>query len=175
MVSVLQDHLRLTAIPSILTYFFQSGVESIDQKILDVQKRIDTERKMLEASRAIKVATRNQDVLRRTDNQIREAERSLLYFENMLQDLSAKKRQTNYTPSMSSTSTSSSAQTSSLRGSSTDPNRSLPPTPDSLRYASSHNTSNKSADYTRIRYSNLGELCSITLISAKTHCYFKIF
>ena len=48
---------------------------------------------MLEASKAIKVATRNQDVLRRTDNQIREAERSLLYFENMLQDLSAKKKQ----------------------------------------------------------------------------------
>lgn len=136
-----------------------AAVESIDQKILDVQKRIDTERKMLEASRAIKVATRNQDVLRRTDNQIREAERSLLYFENMLQDLNTKKRQGSYAGSLSSGSTSSSAPVNSLRGSMVDPNRSLPPTPDSSIYGSAqYSTSGaptQTHDFSRTRYSNL--------------------
>jgi hypothetical protein len=141
----------------------QAAPESIDQKILDVQKRIETERKMLEASRAIKVATRNQDVLRRTDNQIREAERSLLYFENMLQDLHLKKRQGSYSASLSSGSTSSTAPTNSLR-SGVDPNRSLPPTPDSSLHLSSQYGSpsgpDNAHDFSKTRFSNLGILSS---------------
>lgn len=63
----------------------------MDQKIQDVYKRIETERKVLEASRLIRQATSNPDVLRRNDAQIREAERSLSYFEDTLRELHARK------------------------------------------------------------------------------------
>ncbi|KAI1789567.1 hypothetical protein LXA43DRAFT_974146 [Ganoderma leucocontextum] len=63
----------------------------LDQKIQDVYKRIETERKVLEASRLIRQATSNPDVLRRNDAQIREAERSLSYFEDTLRELHARK------------------------------------------------------------------------------------
>ncbi|KZS90541.1 hypothetical protein SISNIDRAFT_444049 [Sistotremastrum niveocremeum HHB9708] len=108
----------------------QSG-ESLDQKISDVRKRIQTERKMLDASRAMKLATKNPDVLRRTDTQIREAERSLSYFEHTLRDLQAKKQaqQTNY--ARSATSSVSGYSASSSKGWSSDRDRSLPPPPSS--------------------------------------------
>ncbi|EJF63358.1 hypothetical protein DICSQDRAFT_102551 [Dichomitus squalens LYAD-421 SS1] len=63
----------------------------LDQKIQDVYKRIETERKVLEASRLMRQATNNPDVLRRNDAQIREAERSLSYFEDTLRELHARK------------------------------------------------------------------------------------
>ena len=63
----------------------------MDQKIQDVYKRIETERKVLEASRLIRQATSNPDVLRRNDAQIREAERSLSYFTETLRELQARK------------------------------------------------------------------------------------
>jgi hypothetical protein len=65
----------------------------LDQKIQDVYKRIQTERKILEASQLMRQATKNPDVLRKNDAQIREAERGLSYFENTLRDLQAKKLQ----------------------------------------------------------------------------------
>ncbi|KAI0754912.1 hypothetical protein C8Q80DRAFT_1216700 [Daedaleopsis nitida] len=63
----------------------------LDQKIQDVYKRIETERKMLEASRLIRQATSNPDVLRKNDAKIREAERSLSYFEDTLRELQSRK------------------------------------------------------------------------------------
>ncbi|KAK7048211.1 protein kinase C [Favolaschia claudopus] len=65
----------------------------IDQKIQDVYKHIQTERKILEASRALGQATTNPDVLRRNDAKIRETERSLRYFEVTLRELQTRKMQ----------------------------------------------------------------------------------
>ncbi|KAJ7782280.1 protein kinase C1 [Mycena maculata] len=65
----------------------------LDQKIQDVQKHIQTERKILEASQLLRQATTNPDVLRRNDAKIRETERSLSYFEVTLRDLLARKQQ----------------------------------------------------------------------------------
>lgn len=65
----------------------------LDQKIQDVYKRIQTERKILEASQLMRQATKNPEVLRKNDAQIREAERGLSYFEGALRDLQAKKLQ----------------------------------------------------------------------------------
>ena len=63
----------------------------IDQKIQDVYKRIQTERKVLEASQLLRQATTNPDVLRRNEVKIREAERQLSYFEETLRELQSKK------------------------------------------------------------------------------------
>ncbi|THG97780.1 hypothetical protein EW026_g4282 [Hermanssonia centrifuga] len=63
----------------------------LDQKIQDVYKRIQTERKVLEASQLLRQATNNPDVLRRNDAAIREAERSLSYFEDTLRELQSRK------------------------------------------------------------------------------------
>ena len=63
----------------------------LDQKIQDVYKRIQTERKVLEASRILSQATTNPDVLRKNDAAIREAERSISYFEETLRELQARK------------------------------------------------------------------------------------
>jgi hypothetical protein len=65
----------------------------IDQKIQDVYKRIQTERKVLEASQMLRLATTNADVLRRNEVKIREAERQLSYFEETLRELQNKKMQ----------------------------------------------------------------------------------
>ncbi|KAJ3859968.1 protein kinase C1 [Lentinula novae-zelandiae] len=67
----------------------------LDQKIQDVFKHIQTERKILEASQLLRQATTNQDVLRRNDAKIRETERSLSYFEETLRELQARKMQQN--------------------------------------------------------------------------------
>ena len=63
----------------------------LDQKIQDVYKRIETERKFLEASKLIRQATSNPEVLRKNDAKIREAERSLSYFEDTLRELQSRK------------------------------------------------------------------------------------
>ncbi|KAF5345536.1 hypothetical protein D9758_011998 [Tetrapyrgos nigripes] len=65
----------------------------LDQKIQEVYKHIQTERKILEATQLIRQATNNQDVLRRNDAKIRETERSLSYFEDTLRELQARKAQ----------------------------------------------------------------------------------
>ncbi|KAJ7134427.1 hypothetical protein C8R44DRAFT_770454 [Mycena epipterygia] len=65
----------------------------LDQKIQDVYKHIQTERKILEASQLLRQATSNPDVLRRNDAKIRETERSLSYFEVTLRELQARKMQ----------------------------------------------------------------------------------
>ena len=54
-------------------------------------KRIETERKFLEASKLIRQATSNPEVLRKNDAKIREAERSLSYFEDTLRELHSRK------------------------------------------------------------------------------------
>ncbi|KAF5381200.1 hypothetical protein D9757_007860 [Collybiopsis confluens] len=65
----------------------------LDQKIQDVHRHIQTERKILEASQLLRQATSNQDVLRRNEAKIRETERSLSYFEETLRELQARKQQ----------------------------------------------------------------------------------
>jgi hypothetical protein len=79
---------------------------------------------MLEASRTMKLATQNRDVIRRADNQIREAERSLQYFENMLRDLTSKKSSGSDTASIASSNSSVPTISSGY-----SQNRRLPPTP----------------------------------------------
>ncbi|THH15363.1 hypothetical protein EW146_g5101 [Bondarzewia mesenterica] len=69
------------------------AAHELDQKIQDVYKRIQTERKVLEASQLLRQATSNQDVLRRNDAKIKEAERSLSYFEDTLRELQGRKLQ----------------------------------------------------------------------------------
>ncbi|KAF7297790.1 Protein kinase C [Mycena kentingensis (nom. inval.)] len=66
-------------------------MDDLDQKIQDVYKHIATERKILEATKAIRLATGNPDVLRRNEAKIRETERSLAYFEQTLRDLLVRK------------------------------------------------------------------------------------
>lgn len=73
-------------------YLLIQGHE-LDQKIAEVYKHIQTERKILEATHNLRQATSNQDVLRRNEIQIRESERSLSYFENTLRELQARKQQ----------------------------------------------------------------------------------
>ncbi|KAF8333500.1 uncharacterized protein EI90DRAFT_3145192 [Cantharellus anzutake] len=63
-------------------------------KIQDVYKRIQTERKLIQASENLRRATGNQDVLRRTDAAIRESQRQLTYFEQTLRELQARKNET---------------------------------------------------------------------------------
>ncbi|KAI0061640.1 hypothetical protein BV25DRAFT_1900312 [Artomyces pyxidatus] len=67
------------------------AARELDQKIQDVYKRIQTERKVLEASHLLRQATTNPDVLRRNDAKIKEAERSLSYFEDTLRELQQRK------------------------------------------------------------------------------------
>ncbi|EJC97977.1 uncharacterized protein FOMMEDRAFT_171362 [Fomitiporia mediterranea MF3/22] len=67
--------------------------QELDSKIQEVCKRIQTERKILEASRLLSLATPNQDVLRRNEAKIKETERSLSYFESTLKELQARKLQ----------------------------------------------------------------------------------
>ncbi|KAI0034647.1 hypothetical protein K488DRAFT_83829 [Vararia minispora EC-137] len=69
------------------------AAQELDQKIQDVYRRIQTERMMLEASKHLRQATTNQDVLRKNDAKIREAEKSLSYFEDTLRELQARKLQ----------------------------------------------------------------------------------
>ncbi|KAH8104491.1 hypothetical protein BXZ70DRAFT_1047582 [Cristinia sonorae] len=63
----------------------------LDQKIQDIYKRIATERKVLDASKSLRLATTNPDVLRKNDAAIREAERSISYFETTLRELQTRK------------------------------------------------------------------------------------
>ncbi|KAJ6512105.1 protein kinase C1 [Mycena vitilis] len=65
----------------------------LDQKIQDVYKHIQTERKILEATQLMRQATTNPDVLRRNDAKIRETEQSLRYFEVTLRELQTRKMQ----------------------------------------------------------------------------------
>ena len=76
----------------IILYVFVQ-FQDLDTKIQHVYKRIQTERKVLEASQLLRQATTNQDVLRRNDAKIKEAERSLSYFEDTLRELQARKMQ----------------------------------------------------------------------------------
>ncbi|KAI9568413.1 hypothetical protein HD554DRAFT_2172517 [Boletus coccyginus] len=79
-------------VPHILANQHTHKLDELDQKIQDVLKRIETERKVLDASRHLRQATTNPDVLRRNDAKIREAERSLSYFEDTLRELQARKK-----------------------------------------------------------------------------------
>ncbi|EAU86111.2 AGC/PKC protein kinase [Coprinopsis cinerea okayama7 len=52
-----------------------------------------TERKILEATQHLRLATTNQDVLKRNDAKVRETERSLAYLEGVLRELQTRKAQ----------------------------------------------------------------------------------
>jgi len=68
-------------------------MDDLDQKIGDTWRRIQTERKILEASQHLRLATNNQDVLKRNDAKVKETERSLAYLEGVLQELQSRKAQ----------------------------------------------------------------------------------
>ncbi|KAF8134000.1 hypothetical protein EV363DRAFT_1214730 [Boletus edulis] len=107
-------------------------LDELDQKIQDVLKRIETERKVLDASRHLRQATSNPDVLRRNDAKIREAERSLSYFEDTLRELQARKKFQTHRDDGSRSAASSlspSSATKSNRGA--DRDRNLPQIPPS--------------------------------------------
>jgi len=83
----------LNGYPLLIIHYVFVQFQDLDTKIQDVYKRIQTERKVLEASQLLRQATTNQDVLRRNDAKIKEAERSLSYFEDTLRELQARKMQ----------------------------------------------------------------------------------
>lgn len=68
-------------------------MSEIDQKMADIVARIAKEQKIIDASKAIRLATRNSDVLRKTDAEEREARKSLEYFHATLADLRTKRDQ----------------------------------------------------------------------------------
>lgn len=105
-------------------------LDELDQKIQDVLKRIETERKVLDASRHLRQATSNPDVLRRNDAKIREAERSLSYFEDTLRELQARKKQ-QADPSRSTASSPLSPSSANKSNRGADRDRSLPQIPPS--------------------------------------------
>lgn len=59
----------------------------------DILARIAKEQKIIDGSKAIRLATRNADVLRKTDSEERDARKSLEYFHATLADLRAKRDQ----------------------------------------------------------------------------------
>ncbi len=69
------------------------ATQDIEQKIADVYKRIQAERGVIQASQRMRQATGNQDVQRTLDRKIREAESSISYFQETLDQLKAKKTQ----------------------------------------------------------------------------------
>ena len=99
----------------------------LDSKIQEVYKRIQTERKILEASRLLSQATPNQDVLRRNEAKIKETERSLSYFESTLKELQARKLQLENRDDTSKSGLG--LPTSPRLGQYPPRDRSLPPTP----------------------------------------------
>ncbi|KAH6911535.1 AGC/PKC protein kinase [Coprinopsis sp. MPI-PUGE-AT-0042] len=68
-------------------------MDELDQKIGNTWRRIQTERKILEATQHLRLATNNQDVLKRNDAKVRETEQSLAYLEGVLRELQARKTQ----------------------------------------------------------------------------------
>lgn len=123
---------------SISEYTKQSAPE-LDQKIQDVLKRIEKERKFIDASRLIRQATTNPDVLRQNDAKVREAERSLSYFEHTLRELEIRKQQSQRDDPNRSGSAASPQQP--FKGSRTsDRDRSLPRIPPS-DHSTTHGTS----------------------------------
>ncbi|KXN88120.1 Protein kinase C-like protein, partial [Leucoagaricus sp. SymC.cos] len=70
----------------------------LDQKIQEVYRHIQTERKILEASQLLGRATANQDVVKGTVNKIKESERNLAYYEQTLHELQAWKSQLQQQP-----------------------------------------------------------------------------
>jgi predicted nucleic acid-binding Zn-ribbon protein len=71
----------------------KSKASDLDQKIQEVYRHIQAERKILEGAQALRQATNNQDVLRKNEATIRETERSLSYFEDTLRELQSRKAQ----------------------------------------------------------------------------------
>ena len=69
------------------------ALSELDQKIADILAKMAKEQKIIDASNAIRMATRNQDVLRKTDAEEREARRSLEYFQATLGQLKSKRDQ----------------------------------------------------------------------------------
>ncbi|KZP01332.1 hypothetical protein CALVIDRAFT_532947 [Calocera viscosa TUFC12733] len=67
--------------------------QELDQKIQEVYKRIQMERKIMDGSHQLLQATNNPAVRNRADTQLRDAQRSLSYFEDTLRELQAKKLQ----------------------------------------------------------------------------------
>jgi len=65
----------------------------LEEKMADILARIAKEQKIIDGSKAIRLATRNAEVLRKTDAEERDARKSLEYFHATLADLRAKRDQ----------------------------------------------------------------------------------
>jgi Hr1 repeat len=72
------------------------ALSELDQKVADILAKMGKEQKIIDASNAIRNATKNQDVLRKTDAEEREARRSLEYFQATLEQLKSKRDQLIY-------------------------------------------------------------------------------
>jgi phage/plasmid primase-like uncharacterized protein len=79
--------------PWIMLMYLDLQANELDQKIQEVYKHIQTERKILEASQQLGRATANQEVLGRNAAKIRETEKNLAYYEQTLRELQARKLQ----------------------------------------------------------------------------------
>ncbi|KDQ09884.1 hypothetical protein BOTBODRAFT_505684 [Botryobasidium botryosum FD-172 SS1] len=73
-------------------------VQDLDQKIQDVYKRIQKETIIIQRAEALTGLTKNQDVLRSADLEIRQSKRNLSYFEDTLKELQARKMQAQRSP-----------------------------------------------------------------------------
>ncbi|KIJ17929.1 hypothetical protein PAXINDRAFT_167852 [Paxillus involutus ATCC 200175] len=148
-------------------------LDELDQKIQDVHKRIETERKVLDASRLLRQATTNQDVLRRNDAKIREAERSLSYFEDTLRELQARKKfQSQRDDPTRSGGSSISPSSANKAPRSSDRDRSLPQIPspdvDSRRPTGSPDTSQTTLYGSEEGTSQIKQYSNLDLIKADT-------
>ncbi|KAG8817764.1 Serine/threonine kinase [Serendipita sp. 401] len=66
-------------------------LSEIEEKMADISARITKEQKMIDASKAMRMATKNPDVLRKNDAEERDARKNLEYFHATLADLRQKR------------------------------------------------------------------------------------
>lgn len=146
---------------------------SIEAKVGDIEKRLQRERKMLEASKQMKAATTNVDVQSSLVAKIEQSERTISYFEESLRDLlsraspgsSATNSSTNLS-SLAMTSTLDSRDQRSSAGTSSSSgglysSRALPAVPGQLDGSESTGltpTASSASLAQPRQYSNLGEL-----------------
>ncbi|KAH7100378.1 hypothetical protein BKA62DRAFT_771645 [Auriculariales sp. MPI-PUGE-AT-0066] len=100
-----------------------SADNELDGKIKDLYQRIQREQKVLDATRALRQATTNPEVLRRNESEIRQAQQNLNYFQDTLRQLQARKQasQAQNSPPASRHNTGNSAPNSFPQASSAGP------------------------------------------------------
>jgi classical protein kinase C len=69
-------------------------MSNVDETVLNVQRKIDREKALINAANAMRQSTNNPAVLSRLDGQIRDGRRNIEYFESKLRDLDVQRAQT---------------------------------------------------------------------------------